>query len=506
MPVIREILRLALDLKLSANQVHRMTGASRHTVQQYLKRAAELGLTWPLSPDMDDAALENVFYSPKHPPEPKFSEPGWERVHAELKRKGVTLRLLWKEYRVEAAEGFSYSQFCRRYEEWFGKRDLVMLQHHKGGEKLFVDYAGHTVPVIDRDTGEVRMAQIFVAVFGASNYCYSEASWSQALRCWIGAHVRALEFFGGAPEFLVPDNLKSAVLKARRWDPLLNRTYQRLAEHYKCGILPARPYRARDKAKVEKGVQVVENWILAALRDFQFFSLEQLNATIASLLPKLNDEPFQKLSGSRRTWFERVDKPALQKLPRESFEHEEWTLSIKVPKSYHLLVDGHNYSVPHRLVGEYVDIRLTDHTVEILYDGTRVASHVRSWAEGEKTTLHEHMPQAHAEYAGASAERFLEEAGRIGPSTTQVITAILASKPYPQLSFDQCYALLRRFKSQYGAKPLENSCRYALLVGSPTYRLIKQVLELGVDKLPTQLSLTSPLPSHVNLRGPDHFK
>jgi len=506
----REVLRLSLDLKLSANAIHEVTHVSRGKVQEFVRRANELKLDWPTVRELSEKEIEDLLYSGP-PPDAvpgKFSEPAWEKIDVELRRKHVTLKQLWREECNKYSDGYySYQQFCRLYERWAGKRDLVMLQDHKAGESLFVDYAGDTVKVIDRSDGTIKLAQIFVAVMGASNKCYIEASWSQDLRSWIAAHVRALEFFQGATVFLIPDNLKSAVTQAERFDPLLNRTYRRFAEYYGCTVRPARAYRAKDKAKVEKGVQIIETRILAALRDHDFFSLEQLNATIQRLVDNVNNEPFQQLSGSRQTWFETVDLPALKPLPLAPFEFEEWITDFRVPKHYHVTVEKHKYSVPYSLVGELVDIRCTDTAIEVFNNGDRVAAHARSNAEGKKTSCEEHMPLPHAEYYGATPEKFLAEARTIGPATTQVIQSVLAAKPYPQLSFDHCYGILRYLKGKHGAGQLEAACDYANKMGAPAYRVVKEVLKAGLTNLPVQLTLrTVRTLAHANIRGPEHFK
>jgi hypothetical protein len=287
---------------------------------------------------------------------------------------------------------------------------------------------------------------------------------------------------------------------------LLNKSYSRLAEHYGCGVLPARPYRPKDKAKVERGVQLVEQRILARLRNVTFFSIDALNLEIEVLLKELNEEQFQKLPGCRKSRFEEIDKPALSPLPNEPFEFERWSLSVRVPKDYHIETDDHYYSVPYRLVGERVDVRYTDTTIEILHNHVRVASHVRNWAKGEKTSLEEHMPIAHAAYHGMSSEKFLQWAENTGPKTVQVITAALASKPYPQLAFDQCFGILRTLVGKYGSASVELACDHAIKLGCPGYKMIKSILQLGVENLPEQLSLDLATITHTNIRGPEHFK
>jgi len=501
---IREILRLSIQLQLSANEISTAVGLSRGKVQDVIRRARATDTTWPL-PEDDGALQEKLYPRTKvlddEPPLPK-----WETVDAQLRKKGVTLQLLWQEYLRENPRGYSYSQYCRRYRVWAAQRDLVMRQEHRAGEKLFVDFTGPTVPVVCRFTGEIRPASVFVAVFGASNYCYVEAIESEGLRDWLAVHVRALRFFGGSPRYLVPDNLKSAVIKATRFEPQLNKSYQRMAEHYGFGILPARPYRPKDKAKVEKGVQVVEQRILAPMRNMTFFSIDDLNKEISKRVADLNNEPFQKLSGTRRSWFESVDAPALQPLPRADFSFEEWDLSLRVPKDYHISVGKHYYSVPYRLVSELVDVRVTDAIVEIFHRNSRVASHIRNWSEGQKTTLEEHMPAAHAAYQGMSPEKFISWAEKIGPSTLGIINEILKSKPQPQLCFDQCWGILRALTGKFGNEAVEKACHHALSLSSPGYRVVKTILDKGVDKLPTQLPIDLPKVSHPNIRGPNQFQ
>jgi transposase len=502
----REIMRLAFHLKLSANEIHRTTNVSRGTVQSCIKRATTLNLSWPLPDELDDKSLEQLLYPPPKKAFDRYAKPDFEKIQSELTRKGVTLFLLWQEYKEEHPTDFyCYAHFAKLYRRWLSKKDVVMRQSHSPGEKLFVDFAGHTIPIISRETGEVTQAQIFVATFGASNFTYAEPCPSQDLRSWLGAHVRAFRFFGGTPKLLVPDNLKSAVTEAMRFDPKLNRSYRRLAEHYGCGILPARPYRPRDKGKVEKAVQTVEQWILARLRDVQFFSIHELNNAIQSLLSELNDQPFQQLPGCRKTRFEEIDQPALQPLPNEQFEFEDWILSVKVPKDYHVRSDEHYYSVPYRLVGERVDIRATDSTVEVFHQNARVASHIRSWASGEKTTADEHMTPSHSAYHGMSVEKFISWANLIGPATAQTIALILASKSYPQLSYNQCFGILSSQVKQYGDAKVELACKHALSLANPTYRLVKLLLQQGIENLPDQLSIDLTGICHSNIRGPEHF-
>lgn len=504
---VREILRLWFDLRFSANDIHRIVGLSRATVQKYINAAKAQGLRWPLPQDLDDSALEALLAAAREPQPSKYDEPDCDWIHRELKKRGVNMQLLWTEYAAVATgrQKYSYSQFKRIYSTWRKRQELSMRQDHKAGDKLFVDYAGQTVPVvIDRRTGEVEMAEIFVAVLGASNYTYVEASQSQDLHNWINAHVRTFEFIQGVARCLVPDNLRSGVTKAEAYDPTVNATYQRLAQHYGCAIRPARPYHPKDKAKVEKGVQFAETWILARLRHFTFFSLDDLNKKIRELLIELNDEPFQKIAGSRSSLYQLVELPALQPLPDRPFEFENWLVGVKIDKDYHVCVNQHYYSVPHTLRGERVDVRFTDTIVEILHNNIRVASHPRNPIADATTTLPEHRPPQHAAYAGMSAGVFLAQAESIGAFTRQVVAAVLGAQPYPQLAFDKCFGILSSLRRKYGDERLEAAAEYAIRIGSPSYRVMKAALE-SPTALPKQLTV-SLIDAHPNIRGAEEYK
>ena len=321
---IREVLRLYFAAALSVRAIARSLGTSPSTVGDYLRRAKVAGLSWPVPESVDDTGLERRLFPAPPSSRTERPLPDWSEVHRELRRKSVTLSLLWQEYKESHPEGLQYSWFCEQYRGWAAKLDLVMRQEHRAGEKLFVDYAGQTVPVVDRETGGVRQAQVFVAVLGASSYTFAEATWTQTLQDWTASHVRAFEFIGGCPELVVPDNLRSGVSRAHRYEPDLNPTYHDLARHYGVAVLPARVRRPRDKAKAEVAVQVVERWILAALRHRTFFSLVELNAAIAELLERLNTRRFRKLPGSRRSQFEQLDQPALRALPDSPYVFAEW--------------------------------------------------------------------------------------------------------------------------------------------------------------------------------------
>jgi transposase len=392
---VKEVLRLKFEGGQTNRRIARSCRISRPTVSDYLLRFEKAGLTWPAAAFLDDAALEGKLFPPAPVvPTAERAVPDWSQVHRELRRKGVTLTLLWHEYKAAHPEGFQYSWFCDQYRAWTRKLDVVMRQEHRAGEKLFVDYAGQSAEVVDRRTGEIRHAQIFVAVLGASSYTYAEATWTQQLPDWIGSHVRTFEFLGGVSELLVPDNLRSGVSKAHRYEPDLNPTYADLASHYGVTVLPARVRKPRDKAKAEAGVLLVERWILAVLRHHPFFSLAELNRAIARLLERLNTRPFKKLPGTRRELFEKLDRPALRPLPAQPYEFAEWK-KVRVNIDYHVEIEGHYYSVPYQLVRKALEARYSERTVECFHKGQRVASHPRSHLKGRHTTLPEHMPTAH---------------------------------------------------------------------------------------------------------------
>lgn len=397
-----------------------------------------------------------------------------------------------------------YSWFCDKYRHWLGQRDLSMRQTHRAGEKLYVDYAGHTVPVVDEATGEIRPAQIFVAVLGASNYTYAEATWTQALPDWIGSHQRTFEFLDGVPEIVVPDNLRSGVSKAHRYEPDINPTYQDMATHYGVAIIPTRVRKPQDKAKVEVGVQIVERWILAALRNQTFFSLTELNQAIQALLIQFNQRAFKKLPGSRIEVFESIDKPVLKSLPLRPYEYAEWK-KVRVHIDYHVDIKGHYYSVPYTLVKQQLDARVTDNIVGVFHKGQRVASHPRSWQKGRHSTIKAHMPESHRRYGEWSPQRFTQWAHKIGPETGRVITACLNDRRHAEQGFRSCLGILRLAKT-YSNQRLEAACQMALLLGTHRYKSIESILKHGLDEKPVDQEEAATLPQqHENIRGADYY-
>jgi len=437
-------------LGVSERQIAVTVGISRSTVGEYLRRAAVIGITWPVPEGIDNGELERRLFTP-----PTFDEqavrplPDWSYVHQELKRRGVTLLLLWEEYRAESADGYGYSRFCDLYGEWRRTISATMRQTHGAGEKLFVDFAGDTVPVFDAATGAEQCAHIFVAVLGASNRTYAEARWSEGLSDWIGAHANAFADIGGVPKAVVCDNLKAGVTAACRYEPGINRTYQELAEHYATAILPARSRKPRDKAKVEVAVLIVQRFVLARLRNRRFFSLTELNEAIREIIADLNAKIMRKLGVSRNELFAKIDRPALKALPSTPFQYAEWK-KCRVAPDYHVEIADHYYSVPFRLIRQEVEARITDRTVEILHKGARVASHARAHTRHRHTTVPGHMPSAHRRYAEWSPARMKRDAARIGPATIALVEAIMAAKPHPEQGFRACLGILRLARS-YGS-------------------------------------------------------
>jgi transposase len=502
---IKEVLRLHYEAQLSERQIANICALGKGTVRRFLQRAEAAQVSWPLPPALDDTALEKkLFPPPPPPPAGPRPKPDYAFIHGELRKPNVTLQLLWEEYKQEHPTGYGHSRFHELYNTWARRLDLVLRQDHAAGEKMFVDHAGQTVAVIDRLTGDTRDAYVFVAVLGASSYTYAEATWTRGLRDWIGSHVRAFEFFQGCTRLVVPDNWKSGVKQPCYYEPELNPTYNDLAVHYGVGILPARPYHARDKAKVEAGVQVVQRWVLAALRKRQFFSLAELNESISELREKLNRRPFRKLPGTREELYRSVDFLALQPLPAQPYLFAEWKRA-RVNIDYHVDLEQHYYSVPYQLVGKEVDVRYTSSVVEILYQGKRVASHARSHRAGKHSTVAEHRPKAHQKYLEWTPSRIVDWAATIGPFTAQLAGMIMAEKPHPEQGFRPCMGLIGLGR-RYGKDRLEAASRRALHLQAHRYHSVKSILERGLDRqnLADSVTLLPPV-EHANIRGPSYY-
>jgi transposase len=501
----REILRQKWELSRTHREIAASVGQSLGAVAMTLGRARAAGLDWAQTQALSDAALEERIYGARTAavvrPMPEF-----EYLHAERKKPGVTLELLNLEYLEKYPDGYRYTQFCERYREWLKGRGLTMRQEHKAGEKLFVDYSGKKPHIIDPKTGEVIEVELFVAVLGASNYTFADATLTQRGPDFIASHQRALGFLGGVTAALVPDQLKSGVVVACRYEPGIQRTYEEMALHYGTAVLPARPYRARDKAKVEVGVQIAQRWILARLRHETFFSLAALNERIAELLEDLNGRRMRVYGASRRELFERIDRPSLRPLPASPFEYCEWK-KAKLNIDYHAEIDHHYYSAPHALVHEEVEARLTATTVEILYRGERVASHLRSYLRGKHTTISEHMPKAHQKHLEWTPSRIISWAGSIGPKTKGLVEAILAERRHPEQGYRSCLGILRLGK-RYGNERLEAAAARAGGVRARSYRHVESILKNGLDRLPSPAEGddegATPT-AHENIRGGGYF-
>jgi transposase len=500
----REIFRHKWVLKKSHREVVQSLGVSLGAVTGALDRARSAGLVWADVEKLSDDELEARLYRAQAAPSGDRPKPDPVWIHLERKKQGVTLELLHLEYLERHPNGYQYTAFCEVYRRWLKKRQLSMRQIHRAGEKLFVDYSGKRPSIFDPKTGEESRVELFVAVLGASNYTYAEASLSQKSTEWIASHVRALEYLGGVPHALVPDQLKSGVIDACRYEPKAQRTYEELARHYGTALLPARPGKPRDKAKAEAGVLVVQRWILARLRNERFFSLEALNDRIAELLEELNNRPMRRYGGkARRQLFEELDRPALLPLPVERFVHAVWK-DAGVNIDYHVEHDKHFYSVPYTLVHESVEVRATAMTVEILHKGQRIASHVRSYQAGGFTTAPEHRPKSHREHAEWTPSRLIAWAGKVGPNAKELVAAILEERPHPEQGYRSCLGIMRLAK-QYGDDRLDAACRRALAVRARSYKHVANILKHGLDQITEEKPKEPARPPHENVRGPGYY-
>ncbi|MBN1630449.1 MAG: IS21 family transposase [Thermoleophilia bacterium] len=504
----REILRLHFECGLSNRDVARGLGLSPTTVSHCLIRAAVAGLGWPLPVELDDTSLDALLYPPTKPKRGELVPVDCRYLHQELRRKGVTLLLLWQEYKVaHPDDGYQYSRFCELYHAYRRQLDPVMRQDHPAGERTFTDFSGDGIPITNPATGHIWIAPLFVGVLGASSYTYAEAFEDQQERCWIEAHINAFEFYGGVTELCVPDNTKTAVTAPDRYEPKINTAFLEMARHYGIAILPARVRKPRDKAKVENAVLLAQRWILAALRNHTFFSLQEANRAIREKLVELNGRKFQKLEVSRQDLYETLDRPVLRPLPESRYEYAEF-IPRTVNIDYHVEIDRHAYSVPYTLVRQQVEVRLTAHTVEVLFKGRRVASHHRSAYKGGHTTCTEHMPRAHREHLEWSPSRILDWLGKTGPAAAELAQKIMARRPHPELGYRSCLGLLRLGK-QCGNDRLEAACARALHIGAYSYKSVQSILQRGLDKQPLpspKQPETLQLPWHENLRGPDYYQ
>lgn len=501
----KEILRLKHEVGLKNRQIARSLKISHTTVQKYLDEAEVAGVSWPLS-EGDESLLEDMLYQAKRQEgKPERGLPEMSYIHRELSRKSVTLYLLWEEYREAHPEGYGYTQFCEYYKRWRSHLEPALRQRYCAGEKVFVDWAGQTIPVIDQAAGQVNQAVLFVGAMGASNYTFAEAFENRQLASWLDAHVHMYEFFGGVTEITVPDNEKTGVTKACRYEPKLHESYRDLAKHYGTVIIPARPREPQDKSKVETAVQNAERRILAALRNRTFFSIGELNEAIREELQKLNNRPFQKMDGSRSRLFDELDRPALKPLPTTRYEKSEWK-KAKVNIDYHVQVDWHNYSVPYKYIHQTVDVRMTRQMIEVLCQDKRIAAHRRSYKKGGFTTDSAHMPKSHQKHTGWSPARLISWAeGDVGEYAGKVVNQIMKDKPHPEMGYRSCLGLMRLGKV-YGKDRLEAACRRAWLLEVSSYQSIKSMLSTGMDTQPVPNAAMPESPVvHKNLRGPIYY-
>jgi transposase len=506
----KEILRLKWSRERSHREVMRAVGVSMGTVDQVLKRATQAGLDgWDAIKGLSEEEVEKRLYGRLRtdpPPTEARPLPNFAELHAERLKPGVTLALLHVEYREQYPNGYGYTQFCEHYRRWAANRRLTMRQQHRAGDKLFIDDSGKKPHLVNPETGELVDVELFVAVMGASNYTYAEVTATQRVADFVGSNVRTLAFLGGVPAAFVPDQLKSGVTLACRYEPGIQRTYEDLAEHYGAAVIPARPKRPRDKAVVEVGVQIAQRWILARLRNETFLSLAEMNGRIAELRHELNDRKMRRYGASRRELFERVDRPALLPLPADPYTLAIWSKS-KVESDYHVEVDFHGYSVPHRFVGDRVEARATATTVEILRNGERIAVHLRSYERGKHTTLAEHLPVAHRKHLEWTPERIGAWATEVGTSTAELTTAILKERPHPEQGYRSCLGILRLCK-RYGAERLERACARALTAGARSYRHVESILRAGLDRIEHSDTASEPEPkpiAHENVRGGNYY-
>jgi transposase len=503
---IRTILRLTHTQGLSVREIGLRLKLSKTTVSTYLYRARQAGLnSWPLPAGRDDdAVLAAALFERVGRPPLDHGEPDWALISTEMKRKGVTLVLLWQDYRAAHPDGYGYTWFCGQFRAFESRINPSYRNHHEAGAVMQTDYAGHTIPLTDPATGAVRQAQIFVAVLGASNYTFAWASLSQMLPDWIDAQVRALSFFGGVPKAIVCDNLKAAVARSLWFEPALTRTFADMAQHYDTTILPTRPARPRDKGKVEGAVLIVERWILARLRNMRFFSIEALNSAIADLLADLNARPMRRIGRSRRQLFDEIEQSALQSLPETAFDYAEWKRA-KVHPDYHIEVLHSFYSVPHRLIGRHVDVRLTHRMVEIFHNHDRVAMHARRGQRGGHSTVTEHMPKAHQRHGAMTPQVLVSRAARVGTNVAIVVERVIRDRPHPEQGYRSALGVLS-LERRFGRDRLEAACDRALTHGTVSFTSVKSILVTGLDKATEPTPPGPPTPEHQNIRGPGYYQ
>jgi transposase len=499
---IREVLRLKAD-GFSKRRIAASLGISATAAMECVQRARRAGLVWPLPEDLSDQALELRLYPPATINDEQRPLPSWAEIHRELKRPGVTLQLLWQEYREQHPSGYAYSRFCDLHREWERRLSPTMRQTHIAGERMFVDYSGTKLQLVERTTGEVLTAELFVAVLGASNFTYAEATWTQSLPDWIGSHTRAFNYFGGVTAVIVSDNLKSGITKACFYDPNVNRTYEEMARHYKTAIVPARPRKPKDKAAVEVGVQIALRWIIAKLRNRTFFSLAELNAAIRDCVEQINNRVTRHLGASRRSLFEQIERSALKKLPDTEYVFAQWK-QCRAGIDYHVEIERHYYSVPYTLMRQELWASYSASTVEVFHRGKRVAAHRRGPSNRGHTTLPEHMPSSHRRYADWTPERIKREASEIGPNAGALVEVILREKRHPEQGFRSCLGIVR-LVGRFPRERVEAACERALAIGTRSYTSVKSILDTKLDRKRPEKAADGPAIVHSNIRGPNFY-
>lgn len=506
---IREILRQKWVQGHRHRAIARGLGVGVGTVSEITRRASTAGLDWARVERLNDVELEQVVYG-EEKKSSRATMPEPEVLDVELRKLGVTLRLLHVEYRERHPEGYGYTQFCEHYRRWKDRQRLVMRQVHRAGEKLFSDYSGKKPHWVDPSTGERQEVELFVAVLGASNYTFAEVTPTQRVGDWVGSHTRAVEFFGGVTTLVVPDQLKSAVSQPCRYEPEIQRTFQEWAQHYGTVVLPARPRKPRDKAKVEVAVQVVQRWIVARLRTQTFFSFHELGGRIGELLVDLNERVMRRYGKSRRELFETLDRPVLKALPERRYEVALWA-KVKVNIDYHVEVESHYYSAHYTLVHQQLEARVAGGTVELFHNGERVAAHCRSLVRGGFTTNPAHMPKAHQQHLEWSPGRMIRWAQQIGPMTAVLVEVILAERTHPEQGYRSCLGIIRLHK-RYGTERLERACARAHAARARSYKHVDSILRNGLDRLPSPSAPAAPAPgddpaaAHENVRGEQYYR
>jgi transposase len=506
---VREALRLYEKCGLSLRKTAQALSVSRPVLTDYLTRCREHEISYDKACELTDAQLSSVFQTDITQKNTHYQTllglfPEYAR---ELSRLGVTRQFLWEEYRNDHNGTYSYSQFCYHFQQWNDKQEVSMVIEHKAGDKLYVDYTGKKLQLVDYKTGEITPVEIFVATLGASKLIYAEAVRSQKKQDFIQAQVNTLEYIGGVPQAIVPDCLKSAVSKGHRYEPDINPEYQKFAEHYETTILAARPYKPKDKAVVEGAVKIVYQCIFAPLRDRVFHTIDELNVAIREELEKLNNRVMQQYKKSRWEMFHDIEKEYLSPLPVETYQYQEYR-RLKVQCNYHvyLSTDKHYYSVPYSYLGKHVELFYTPTSVEIFHNNQRIALHRRNQHTYGYTTVHEHLPPQHRYKDNWNSEKLLSWGESIGRHVRDVVDTILSRKTHPEQGFKSCMGILNLTK-KYDHTRLDKACQKALMYEYVSYKGIENMLKNGVEEnMQQELFKEYTHGIHENVRGQKYYK